>query len=476
MKNKVKKQKFKKIARAHLIFTMIIFGLYLALSSVYGTEFIFSDIREKFSAFADEAIVITAKVLGPPIEPVVSGTAVCENGKISVNLDWAEDENSETFDIERDGSTLVMGLINSQYTDNNVSVASTYEYIVTARGVMDPGQAVSQVVSVTTLAECKIVLPPPIVNILTFNNKNVSSYVGDFKTTLKRPTFSGTTNIPNAIVRLELHSAIVIVAEVLANNAGYWEWSPLIDLSIGNHQLFISAQDPVDILRNSNTTFNFIVENVVEEDDSKKHDKNDKASNKTKNSAENKNVPVRNAEQKIPFGFALSLQNNSILQGDDLIAQIELQDLVGEYIGKEADIEYRIVNNKGIKVFDYTQKTNLTESMLTQDIQIPRYFKEGEYKLQANISAEKYNISREISFAILPVPFINLGGGTVVTYPEFLSKLGTIGLVMLISLIIWLLVFMREYWLYLHAWRHVTERSLDRLGLFGVKKRKGVSH
>lgn len=478
-KKEIKKQRFRKLARTHAIFTMIIFGLYLTLSSVYGVEFIFSDMREKFTAFADDVIVLTAKVLGPPVQPVVSGTSVCSNGNLSVALDWADDENSETFDIARDGETLITGLIDSQYSDSLVALNSTYNYVVTAKGVMDPGQAVSQVVSVTTMEECKIILPPPVVNITAFNNKSVFSYGGTPATTLKRPTFSGTTNIPNAIIKIELHSGIIIVADVIANGVGYWEWSPLVDISLGAHQLLVSAQDPEDILRKSDTTFDFIVESVpVNEADSDTHDnkkKND--SNTTSRHGAGKTAVIKNNEQKAPFDFMLSLQNNSIFQGDELMANIEMQNLLAEHIGTGAEAEYRIFNNDGIKVFEDVQAITLSKELtIDHNIQVPKYFKDGKYKLQVNIISNKFNISQEKAFTVLPVPFLNLGGGTVMTYPDFLSRLGMIGLWLFISLIVWLFVFMREYWLYLHAWRHITERSLDRLGLFGIRKRRGVSH
>jgi hypothetical protein len=43
-------------------------------------------------------------------------------------------------------------------------------------------------------------------------------------------------------------------------------------------------------------------------------------------------------------------------------------------------------------------------------------------------------------------------------------------LTLLTLLLLWLFLFLREYWLYLHAWRHITERQLIRLGFFGTRK------
>ena len=474
MKNKAKKQGLKKIVRLHSIFTMIVLGLYLTLASVYGFAFIFSDMHDKFTALADSTLMITAKVLGAPVKPVVSGSAVCANGKLSIDLDWADDENSETFAIERDGATLVTGLVDSKYSDSVVSLNTTYNYVVTANGIMDPGQATSESISVITMEECKVPLPPPAVGVTAFNDKSIFSYKGVPTTTLRRPAFSGTTNIPNAVIKIELHSDLIITAQLSANAGGYWEWSPLVDIPTGAHQLSITAQDPLDVLREATTSFDFVVEKKSENEDKKHNDNKDSHSSYSNNGRNNN---IGNKEQKNPFAFTLNLQNNSIFQGDDLLATMGIQNLRSEYFGTEANVEYRIFNNKGVKVFEYAKKIVLTkDAAIEQNIQVPKYLQDGQYKLQVNIASDKYNISQEKDFTVLPVPFLNLGGGTVMTYPDFLSRLGMISLWLVGSLIVWLLVFMREYWLYLHAWRHISERSLDRLGLFGLSKRKGVSH
>jgi hypothetical protein len=112
----------KKLRRIHIGFSVGLAVLYIALASIYSPEFLLSDIRNKFSALADEAVTMTARVLGPPQEPIVSGSAVCLNGDLSVRFDWPDDENSESFSIEKNGALLVDGLVTFQYADEMVAV------------------------------------------------------------------------------------------------------------------------------------------------------------------------------------------------------------------------------------------------------------------------------------------------------------------------------------------------------------------
>ena len=64
-----------------------------------------------------------------------------------------------------------------------------------------------------------------------------------------------------------------------------------------------------------------------------------------------------------------------------------------------------------------------------------------------------------------------LGGGFVLTYPEILSNLGNISLLFLALLFIWLFFLSREYWLYLHALRNITEKNLSKVGMIVMKKK-----
>lgn len=467
-----------------MLFSVSLFVFYLTLSLVYSPEFFLSDVHNKFKALADDTIAITGKVLGPPVVPIVSGNADCDTGAgtLSVTLSWPADENSNSFDVSRDDLPVVSGLAINRYTDSLVAVGTTYNYMVTAHGPMGAGVAVSEPVAVMTPAECAIVLPAPIVNIISINGKNVASYVGTSEMTELRPTFSGTTNIPNAEVHLILHSEIFSSADIQANSAGFWSWTPPIDLSLGTHTLFVSAVDPLDATRTTAASQDF---NIVETPVS---NNNNGGSNGARNSASHKTAksapaqPETNKPPVVPAGgmpldFSLKLSKDTVYQGKDLTVGLRITHLDTHYENMPAVVRYSVLDEKGTVEENFSDQVVLhTGEMIDRSIPVPTYYKDGRYGVQAEILFGQYDISRVQSFSVLPLPVLNFGGGVVATYPEMLSWIGTTALWLLMALIIWLLLFSREYWLYLHALRHITENNLARIGLFGDRKRKGVSH
>lgn len=272
-KSRKKQIKFPKLFQVHLTVTGVLFAAYIVLSLLWSPEFLLSDVRNKFQALADEVVNMTARVVGPPQKPVVSANAVCNNGVLYTSLDWADDAGSDSFDIERDGSPLVIGITSSGYSDNNVIVANSYTYIVTARGSMGPGFAVSDPVTVAMPAECKVVFVPT-VQVDSINPDKDANAVP--KISDNRPTFFGSTNIPFAHVSLMLESKTHLYAMVEANKNGYWSWRPPVYISEGRHVLHITATSPEDPTITANNIFEFIVTKEKESGDKKKEKQKNK--------------------------------------------------------------------------------------------------------------------------------------------------------------------------------------------------------
>ena len=57
----------------------------------------------------------------------------------------------------------------------------------------------------------------------------------------KRPIFQGSSNIGFALVRLVVHSHIILNAVVAADAKGNWQWQPSQDLEVGPHELLITV-------------------------------------------------------------------------------------------------------------------------------------------------------------------------------------------------------------------------------------------
>jgi len=466
-KSSWQKERLKKIAQFHAIATVALFVLYVGLSAIYSPEFLLSDIRAKFSAVADSVITVTAKVLAPPVQPIVTGTAICSNGNLSINLNWPADENSYSFNIDRDGGPLITGLTNPAYQDNAISVNNSYSYVVTAIGPMGPGFAVSDSLVVATPSECSMVLPAPAVTITTIGSKNIGGFGENITTTDKRPPFSGTSNIPNAIIDKSILSTLEISGQTIANLNGYWTWTPPQDISIGDHTLFVTATDPLDPTRTATDQFDF----SVTEKNNGGSNNNSNPSSPHKSARQNTQRPVQN-----PLSFSLSLTNSKIFQGQQLQPLIHIDKLAPAYAQANAAINYKVIDQQGNELFTLSGKDILSQGKsIFQDLQLPKYIKEGRYRLQAEIVFDIFSISKEVYFEVAARPLVDLGAGVIVTYPELLSKLGTLSLFLLLLLLLWIILFAREYWMYLHALRHVTERGLERLGMLGIKKRKGVT-
>jgi hypothetical protein len=462
----------RQIALTHAVFSVSLFVLYLVLSMIYSPQFLAKDLQSKFKALADDTVTITGRVLGPPEKPVVTGSAFCNTstGQLSVNLDWADDDGTQTFSIDRDALPLVAGLTQSQYSDTNVAVGTTYQYIVTAYGEMSPGFAVSDPVDIITPDECNIVLPAAEIQVTDFNGNGLRTGSSGYpETTSKQPTFSGTTNIPNADITAMISlSDLVINANFTANINGYWTWQPPVAVSTGQHALILTVADPNDATRTATTSFTFVIKSSKgggDDDDGKKSAEEEAA------------VPTITPETPagIPLGFLLSIKDDSVLQGQSLETTVEINRLDPKYEGRPARIHYVMLDAEGNEIGSVDQDVILhLGAKFDNRIPIAKYAAIGPYRLRAELIYGKYNLSQEKNFEILPVPILKYGGGIVTTCPELLSQVGTISIWLLIALIVWLTLFWREYLKHFRALRQVTENNLADLGLIRRKKGKGV--
>ena len=236
--------KLKWVARLHFWVMFFSFFFYVGLGLTLGPEFLYQDIRKKLFAFADDTIVVTAVVPGPPAVPVISATPACVGLVPRITLNWADDIGTTSWDIDRDSLALTTGLTLSQYTDTAVVANTSYSYQITAYGPMFPGSAVSASVSATTL-DCTSVVPVT-VTIETLGGKNVRpENRANTDLSKRRPKVTGSTNTPYAILDITLTNPS-IRARITANANGYFEWIPPIGLDTGNHILSVTATDPAD--------------------------------------------------------------------------------------------------------------------------------------------------------------------------------------------------------------------------------------
>lgn len=221
---KEQRSRARKMARIYGVVTLIVLSTYFLAGFFLHPLFLVKDIREKVRVMG-ATVSVLARVLAPPVKPVVSGTSVCLNGTSKGLLDWADDGNSVSYDIARDGSPLSTGVILSEYADETGIPGQTYSYTVTALGPMGPGFEVSDPVGVTFPASCSVSIVP-VISLQTFAGRNISSETEPYRTTDRNPRLTGITNLPYARIDIVFENEDErISATVFANNNGYFSWS-----------------------------------------------------------------------------------------------------------------------------------------------------------------------------------------------------------------------------------------------------------
>jgi hypothetical protein len=446
----------RRLLKVHASALFISLGVYFVFASLDPGLFSY-DMRAKFRALADDTITITATVLDSPVQPVVTALADCDesSGTLQINLDWGDDINSFTYDIDRDSAPLVSGLAASAYSDTLVALATTYEYRVTANGPMDPGSAVSLPVSVTTPALCEVTAPAPAVTIVSFAGRNIDSYQGTPRVSNRRPIFSGTTSMANAVILVTIGNSFI--AEFTANSNGYWEWKPPYGVSSGSHIFTVTATDPNESVRQAIASLRF---DILKQDD-------EGSSSKTKDAVSGSlGTGVPSAVVTIPLSFTLSTEP-VVLQGERLQTKIVIETLREKYAYLDIPIRYSVTDMDGRVVFTETRPVYLMpEAVFEEAFDIPLYMLAGKYVLEAEILLDTLSISRRASFLVEELPLIRLSSGGTISYADIIRQLGWVVFLSLFLFFLWLALFIREFALYLQGDGEVTEYDLKKAGYF----------
>ncbi len=453
----------KRLARLHFWAAFFSFAAYLGFGFALGPDFFRNDITKRISALADDIITVTAVVLGPPAQPVIIATPVCVSGAPRINLDWANDAATDTWDIERDSLPLSTGVTVSQYVDTAVVPNATYAYIITAYGPMAPGSAVSAPVSATAL-DCPNILPPATVTIETLGGRSVASDRTGIVMDRTRPQVTGTTNIADALVRIAMTNPS-IEADIVANGNGYFSWIPPVRLENGNHILSVTITDPNDPSRTATDSFIFRTR------DGDANDGSGSGGDAATGSGVGQSGSVIPG---IGIGFTIRVNNGAefAFQGDPLDIAIVS---TGAAFPEGTVFSSFILDASGKEIRGLGAPVDGSgRSSLRMDRKAPLSLEPGTYRIRIDAAHGGRIVSREAVIGIRAWPLIRFSENAEVTYYEVASFLGTIFFLLLSLLILFLLLFIREYWLYMHHIRHVTERHLAAIGLISPK-RKGVA-
>lgn len=476
------------MVRIHAWITASVLFTYALLGFLWGPSFSVDDFRSLWSALADE-VTVSAIVPAPPVPPVVTAESTCPLGALAVYLDWADDSGATSFDVYRDSSLLVSGIASSEYTDTNVDAGTSYEYIVVASGPMGSGTASSDPVSIVTSSSCLTSLVPT-VSIVSVAGTDVSSS-SSVSVSSEEPTVTGTSNMPNASVSVSLVGESSVYATPTTNSNGYWEWTPTAALSSGSYTLTVTVTHPLHPLQTASDTIELTISSSSGSDDD--HGGTKKKKKKpaimftplpTYRVPPSTTIPSFTAPEKLqgtvpgsPVSVSLAVMNPGewVFQWRTLETVLSIDQLDRMFEGSSGEISYVIRDASGNNVLERVQSIAVRRGgEYREAIDISRDWKSGDYHMMARLHVDSVDAETEVLFHVVELPLFDMGGGTLVTWNDAMRFLGWALLGAILWLLVLLLLFVREYWLFLHSSVRVTEETFSRHGFFGSKNRKGV--
>lgn len=436
-------------------------GVYFSIGYAAGWDVLLSDIAHK-GRVAGASVAAVVRVFGPPSQPVVTATGTCSGGNPKISLSWASDENATEYDVYRDGSVIATGITDVLFPDMSVETGISYAYTVEARGpqgtfLSDPTTAIAP--------DCPLVVDP-FVSVDVFHGKIVSS--GNVpKTTERKPTFQGSTNIPSAKIDLELHSQQIIYATIDADENGHWQWRPTEELSYGTHALSVTASTPDDDSIIATVSFAFKISKKEKDDDADSTIRRPIAAEGSEAGTVKQPVNVLETPmtENPSAGFEIGLDGGSYVSG----LNIDNEAYRGE------DTEVSVVFSRGIPIGqtvhmsfvlfspDRRISAEYREDVILEDgrtvmrrISLPGSLELGEYRIQVGATIGDTTISREATFLLKDRPIFVVGGLSA-TYRNMASGIGWF---LIAGLIFFIVLLNREYRLAEKAVFQVTERFL----------------
>lgn len=474
MKRK-KNKKILRIFKLQLWVTAIFFLVYIGLILIGGKEVLSADLNNK-KRVAGATVSAVLRIFGPPEKPLILGSSSCSaKGSSSINLRWNKVVDATSYDIYRDNEELIGGLKDNFFTDESVSDDKSYSYYVKAKG--PAGSAVSN----SKTFKANVCKPDdiPLAKISVFEGRDVSEINGVPATTNKQPIFYGQTDIPFAIIEIEVHSEVVVYSTVIANANGSWQWSLPVELPCELHTLYMKIIDPIseNILSQTSMSFRIIEagneeyaeEEYIETVENNKN--NDESKKKEIYSRKNISEPVKEMIKK-PFDFGISLENKAHIKGVSVAGEayrgesvkvvIEFDEIL---VRDLVDINYSLIDSDKKIIEQYSQQFSLNDGLVVEKIiPLSNELKLGKYGLRIKATIKNITVDEEVSFVLKDKPVLKIGAVNYVTYPDLINNLSWLFIVSSVFLLFFSILLFREHYLYKRALFHITDKILKRKG------------
>jgi hypothetical protein len=396
--NRYKQKKLvRQFIRIYTRLALVALGVF-AVVGVWHPGFFTYGLHHLTTVLADD-LNINGLVLPPPEAPTLDTELSCNplNLSLALDLEWDLDSGNgtDTFDIYRNGVLMVAGLSAStaHYLDTSLTIATSYTYFVRANGPMGPGSADSVPVTLTTPYNCDG-LTPPTVAVTMFNGRPLESYRNSelYNTTKRRPVVVGTSNIPYADIQIVIDGETRLVAHVVANLNGYWEWQPTPRLNYERSVMQITATDPLNSERYAVTSLPY---QILREDG----DSGEASSKKTEQEI---GVPSGGyrapgeipAEELLALDFDTQGSEKVYSQGDVIQLRLVPTTLPSSESEKITTLHYRLVDDEGHGITTTEREVFLREGEeVIGAVEAPLYLRPGRYTVGVDFTYDRDSLT-----------------------------------------------------------------------------------
>ena len=469
-----RKKIFKKAASISFKSLVILLVIYSITALSLDPGFFARDSKEKYAQAADTLVSVV--IPNKPGKPVLSSSAGCASGSPYIDLSWGATSDTDNYDISRDSLPLITGLSGLNYRDSSVQKSTTYAYKLTSNGPM--GETSSDEISATA-SSCGTSVPAGC-TITTIGGKAISSFSHAPDIEDRTPSFTGTSNIANAVISIYVSGHPAISATIFANINGYWSWTVPHSLDYEKHTISVTASSPVDPSYYGMDSFIF---KIVEEEEEEEKEKNKKetsvsigkisppATPPKETEMEEENLPVEDQLQAPIIYVKMENPGQEIFPGENLEFGFSVHKSIPNLENFSA--EYSILNEKNIPIASFSEDIALFEEKTTlkKNILIPKLASPGKYKIFVKFSSSQFVSTGEDYFFIKESPLLQFGG-TVITLSDIMKKLSWLIIILFALLLTLLALLAIEHHFASLALRQVTENLLRDNKL--ISKRKGV--
>ncbi len=419
------------------------------------------------------------------LQPLITGTTNKPEATVDVSLVGGQQSMYASFTTNTNGYW-------EWPLPEAMTVDTSYLLTATVTDPLYPDRHATDTLTIVISAPS----PLPQIQILSVGSADVSAVSTIQYSGSLQPIITGTANKQNAPVAVSLvGGSQTLHGSVTTRPSGYWEW-PLPEAMIVDTSYLLTATvtDPLYPDRHATDTLTIVISAPSpppsEEDTGGSSSHHHKGAGETTSTvlplptgtlpkpppttgSTGSGGPVLVQDMYIPIQLSLVVTNpeSQVFQNRDLGTQLTIVDLEKQFVGMSVDVTYRVIDPSGKEVLTRKQTLVLRSGAIQEEaVLVPFSWGDGEYHVRADVRAGQTLVSGETRFFVRLLPIFDFGGGIAINWNSFMSFIGWVISLLLLLLFLFFFAFSREYMLYLHSTRHITERMLFRKGFFGPRK------